>query len=115
MYYTFILRTNCNQEVYFSGYTPLKDRDWDIALSESYSTKNCGRWTQNTDARTNPGNSETGGTLVLHEAWTVYWNKSDTSTLTPQLLTLTNNMNVPTWTPVDEIPDGKWDRTPPDD
>ncbi|KAH7248576.1 uncharacterized protein BKA55DRAFT_569474 [Fusarium redolens] len=22
-------------------------------------------------------------------------------------------MNVPTWTPVDEIPDGNWDRTPP--
>ena len=37
------------------------------------------------------------------------WNKTDTATLTPQLPTLTNGMRVPTWTPGEEIPKGKYD------
>ncbi|KAF4870843.1 hypothetical protein CGCSCA1_v010105 [Colletotrichum siamense] len=45
-------------------------------------------------------------TLMVHEAWAVTWDASDTPTLTPQLPTLTNSMFVPVWTPGDSIPDG---------
>lgn len=53
----------------------------------------------------------TGGAL-LHNAWRVAWAVSDTSTLSPQLPALTPAMVVPTWTPGEIIPGGKYD--PPD-
>lgn len=80
-----------------------------------YSTKNCGHWTHSPDAHTTPDSPELGCTLMLYEAWTVYWNRSDTSTFTSQLPTLTKDTNVPTWTSGDEILDSKWNRTPSDD
>ncbi|KAH6958133.1 hypothetical protein DER45DRAFT_612653 [Fusarium avenaceum] len=72
--------------------------------------QDCGRWVPNTGGAqyTTPANES----LVFHKAWTVSWNKTDTSTLTPQLPTLTNGMKVPTWTPGEKIPDGKYDSKP---
>ena len=51
-----------------------------------------------------------GMTIVVHEAWAVTWVDSDRSTLTPKLPDLTSSMSVPTWTPGDKIPKGKYDR-----
>jgi len=67
----------------------------------------CGRWTPNTGSA--EYDTPASESLVFHKAWTVSWNKTDTETLTPQLPTLTNGMKVPTWTPGEEIPDGKYD------
>ncbi|KAF4439479.1 hypothetical protein F53441_12586 [Fusarium austroafricanum] len=102
--------TCCN-----SGYTPLNGEDFGLVLSQPYSTMNCGRWTKNGDVQITSSNTEERETLMLHEAWTVYWNNSDTSTLSPQLPTLTSDMIVPTWVPGEDIPPGKYDRTPRDD
>ncbi|KAF4337299.1 hypothetical protein FBEOM_8812 [Fusarium beomiforme] len=100
-----------------SGYTPLNGKDREIVLSDPLSTNSCGRWTQDPGphAHATPRGTEADGTLMLHEPWTVYWNKADTSTLIPKLPTLTSDMLVPTWIPGDDIPDGKWDRTSPND
>ncbi|KAF6793051.1 hypothetical protein CSOJ01_14020 [Colletotrichum sojae] len=38
-------------------------------------------------------------TVMMHEAWAVTWDATDTSTLTPKLPTLTSSMRVPKWTP----------------
>lgn len=73
----------------------------------------CGRWVPNTGGV--QYNTPASESLVFHKAWTVSWNKTDTSTLTPQLPTLTNGMEVPTWTPGEKIPDGKYDSKPLDD
>lgn len=48
-------------------------------------------------------------TVMMHEAWAVTWDASDTSTLTPQLPTLTSSMRVPKWTPGEKIPKGQYD------
>jgi hypothetical protein len=51
---------------------------------------------------------------LVHEAWNVEWAKSDTSTLTPPLPTLTSNMMIPQWTPGQSIRPGQYDRPKPD-
>lgn len=48
-------------------------------------------------------------TIFVHEAWHVSWAQSDTATLSPSLLSLTSSMLVPSWTPGEVIPDGKYD------
>lgn len=70
----------------------------------------CARWGWNTgtgvdlEAQT-PSNEVT----MVHEPWAVTWAGSDTTTLTPKLPTITSSMTVPTWTPGETIPDGRWD------
>ncbi|KAL0935687.1 uncharacterized protein CTRU02_210278 [Colletotrichum truncatum] len=59
----------------------------------------------------NSATPDTSSTDTVHEAWVVTWKRTDTPTLTPKLPTLTNYMTVPTWTPGEKIPDGKYDAT----
>ena len=54
-------------------------------------------------------------TVMLHDAWWVEWAASDRSTLTPSIPDLTSFMLVPTWTPGESIPNGKYDRRDPSD
>ncbi|KAF4467931.1 hypothetical protein FALBO_5165 [Fusarium albosuccineum] len=104
-----------------SGYTRLNDDDWELVARADISTHHCGRWVQNAHEQTTKSDTEaassinTGRTLMLHGAWSISWNASDTSTLTPKLPSLTGNMEVPTWTPGQDIPDGKYDESPVDD
>ncbi|KAF6800983.1 hypothetical protein CMUS01_15526 [Colletotrichum musicola] len=46
---------------------------------------------------------------MMHEAWAVTWDATDTSTLTPKLPTLTSSMRVPKWTPGQKIRKGEYD------
>ncbi|KAH9236404.1 hypothetical protein K456DRAFT_1761013 [Colletotrichum gloeosporioides 23] len=85
------------------------DRDFGFRFFDGYVyatsifSERCGRYASATAfGSTVSGNK----TLMLHEAWAVTWDASDTPTLTPQLPTLTNSMFVPVWTPGDNIPDG---------
>lgn len=95
-----------------SGYTLLQGDKFENLVNGPMFQRgqDCGRWVPNTGGAqyTTPANES----LVFHKAWTVPWNKTDTSTLTPQLPTLTNGMKVPTWTPGEKIPDGKYDSKP---
>ncbi|KAH0421995.1 hypothetical protein CcaCcLH18_13067 [Colletotrichum camelliae] len=68
--------------------------------------ESCGRYASATTLRSAVSGDKT---LMVHEAWAVTWDASDTPTLTPQLPTLTNSMWVPVWTPGEEIPDGRYD------
>ncbi|KAF5003265.1 hypothetical protein FDECE_10165 [Fusarium decemcellulare] len=110
-----------NRHVYTSGYTRLNDDDWELVAHADISTHHCGRWVQNAHEQTTKSDTEaassinTGRTLMLQQAWSISWNASDTSTLTPKLPSLTGNMEVPTWTPGQDIPDGKYDESPVDD
>ncbi|WAO93399.1 Hypothetical protein NCS54_01094600 [Fusarium falciforme] len=104
-----------------SGYTRLNDDDWELVAYADISTHHCGRWVQNTDEQSTTSDAKAASsvstirTLMLHEAWSISWDASDTSTLTPKLPSLTNNMEVPTWTPGQNIPKGKYDESPVDD
>jgi hypothetical protein len=49
-------------------------------------------------------------TLLIHNAWAITWWASDIPNLTPRPPSITNRMLVPTWTPGEVIPDGKYDR-----
>lgn len=99
----------------------MNDDDWELVAYADISTHHCGRWVQNTDEQTTKSDIEaassinTGRTLMLHEAWSISWDASDTSTLTPNLPSLTGNMEVSMWTPGQDIPDVKHDETPIDD
>ncbi|KAF7544824.1 hypothetical protein G7Z17_g9648 [Cylindrodendrum hubeiense] len=79
-----------------SGYTRLTEDDYKILAAAAISTHECGRWTKNTEDQVTTDNTKTtpntvpGQTLRVHQAWTISWAASDTSTLTPQLPTLTN-------------------------
>lgn len=70
----------------------------------------CTRWGWNTGTEVDlepqtPSNEVT----MVHQPWAVTWAASDTATLTPELPTITSSMTVPTWTPGETIPDGRWD------
>ncbi|CAJ0538944.1 Ff.00g068040.m01.CDS01 [Fusarium sp. VM40] len=99
-----------------SGYTRLNDDDWEL-VAYDISTYHCGRWVQNTDELSTTSNAEAASsvstirTLMLHKAWSISWNASDTSTMTPKLPSLTNKMEVPVWTPGQDIPKGKYDES----
>lgn len=94
---------------YFSGFTFSQWDDFLPSTLESEFPGYCRRWIT-------PGSSldpavMTGRdpTLIIHDAWTVAWAAADRSTLTPELPAITNNMRVPTWTPGEIIPKGKYD------
>ncbi|VBB73718.1 Putative protein of unknown function [Podospora comata] len=82
-------------------------------------TNGCGRWTtrlnsdSGSDAATITGADAASSTLLVHNAWAITWSASDIPNLTPQPPSITNSMLVPTWTPGDVIPDGKYDRSSP--
>ncbi|KAM5355680.1 hypothetical protein ACJ41O_002326 [Fusarium nematophilum] len=71
-----------------SGYTYLNNDDCELATSASISTHQCGRWVQkNTDDRFETATDDEhttltshGRTLMVHEAWTISWDASDTTT-----------------------------------
>ena len=77
-------------------------------------------WVQGTDMTTSSGDGElevsgivdSDQTLMVHRPWLVTWASSDRATLTPEPPTLTSRMVVPTWTPGEVIPDGKYDPEP---
>ena len=110
-----------NLDIYLSGYTRLNDDDWELVAFADISTHHCGRWVENTDEQFTTSDAKAASsvstirTLMLHEAWSISWDASDTSTLTPKLPSLTNNMEVPTWTPGEDIPKGRYDESPVDD
>ncbi|KAM0326925.1 hypothetical protein ACHAQA_006045 [Verticillium albo-atrum] len=78
----------------------------------------CGRWTSRldsgfgSDASNMTSDNAAGSTLLAHKAWSIAWYSSDISSLTPQPPSITNDMLVPTWTPGEVIPDGKYDLSP---
>ena len=72
-------------------------------------THGCARLTSGVDSMSVAA-STAGSTLLVHEAWAITWYASDTPGLTPQPPTMTNRMLVPTWTPGEVIPDGKYDQ-----
>ncbi|KAM5369069.1 hypothetical protein ACJZ2D_009164 [Fusarium nematophilum] len=101
-----------------SGYTWGDFRGYDLITSMVPSEWHCGRWVKNIDTRAPENmarNTAADETLFLHPAWFVSWGASDTSTLTPQLPTLTSGRMVPTWTPGQEIPDRKYNDSSRDD
>ncbi|KAG5658080.1 hypothetical protein KAF25_007031 [Fusarium avenaceum] len=106
-----------------SGYTRLNDDDWSLVAYADINTYtyHCGRWLQNTDELSTTSNAEAASsvstirTLMLHKAWSISWNASDTSTMTPKLPSLTNRMEVPVWTPGQDIPKGEYDESPVED
>jgi len=78
----------------------------------------CIRTTYMTETEITTGQDQTGIKTIqvpgetrvfVQEAWLVTWDASDRSTLTPMLPDLTNFMSVPTWTPGEIIPKGKYD------
>ncbi|KAI6763891.1 hypothetical protein HG530_007680 [Fusarium avenaceum] len=109
--------------IYLSGYTRLNDDDWSLVAYADINTYtyHCGRWLQNTDELSTTSNAEVASsvstirTLMLHKAWSISWNASDTSTMTPKLPSLTNKMEVPVWTPGQDIPKGEYDESPVED
>ncbi|KAH7375526.1 hypothetical protein B0T11DRAFT_314065 [Plectosphaerella cucumerina] len=81
-------------------------------LVTPYINDGCGRWTSRLDGDAGLDNATMTGsssTLLVHSAWRITWRASDIPTLTPQPPSLTSNMRVPTWTPGEVIPDGKYD------
>ncbi|KAK4194243.1 hypothetical protein QBC40DRAFT_291131 [Triangularia verruculosa] len=82
-------------------------------------TNYCGRWTSRlnldsgSDSATITGADAASSTLLVHNAWEITWFASDIPNLTPQPPSITNRMLVPTWTPGEFIPDGKYDRSSP--
>lgn len=79
----------------------------------------CGRWTSRlnsdsgSDATTTTGADFASSTLLVQYAWALTWSSSDIPNLTPQPPSITNSMFVPTWTPGEVIPPGKYDRESP--
>lgn len=110
-----------NQDIYLSGYTRLNADDWELVAYASISTHHCGRWVQDADEQSTMSDEKAASsvstirTLMLHEAWSISWHASDTSTLTPKLPFLTSNVEVPTWTPGLDIPGGEFDGRSADD
>lgn len=51
-------------------------------------------------------------TLMAYLGWSVAWNESDISTMSPEMPLLTTTMHIPTWTPGQLIPDGEYHRWP---
>ncbi|KAJ5194711.1 uncharacterized protein N7498_008149 [Penicillium cinerascens] len=47
--------------------------------------------------------------ILAHRAWAITWAATDTPYMSPSLPTLKSSMLVPTWTPGEIIPDGKYD------
>ncbi|KAL2141986.1 hypothetical protein VTI28DRAFT_1722 [Corynascus sepedonium] len=88
-------------------------------LLQSKITHACGRWTSKlnsdsgSDAATITGVDAASSTLLVHNAWALTWSASDIPNLTPQPPSITNAMLVPTWTPGEFIPPGKYDRQSP--
>lgn len=46
--------------------------------------------------------------ILAHRAWAITWEGTDTPYMSPSLPKLTSSMLVPTWTPGEIIPDGKY-------
>ena len=88
-------------------------------LIQSKVNHGCGRWTSRmnsdsgSDAATT-GANPTSSTLLVYNAWMLTWSDSDIPNLTPRPPSITNRMLVPTWTPGEVIPPGKYDRESPD-
>ncbi|KAH6952206.1 hypothetical protein DER45DRAFT_636509 [Fusarium avenaceum] len=96
-----------------SGYSFLRT---DNIVSDILSTA-CGRWMSDNAMGVNSDDGKhmtVEDTFAVHEAWVITWMSDDTSTLTPSLPTLTSAKRVPTWTPGEVIPDGKYDQHPND-
>lgn len=86
---------------------------------ETIFSNRCGKFARNIDDDDNDDNddkdsldTDVGKTLMVHQGWAITWAKSDTTTLTPQLPTLTSDMRVPKWTPGEKIRDGEYDAHP---
>ncbi|KAK3299622.1 uncharacterized protein B0H64DRAFT_389160 [Chaetomium fimeti] len=79
----------------------------------------CGRWTSRLDSDLGSDTATitsvdiASSTLLVHNAWALTWSASDITNLTPQPPSITHRMLVPTWTPGDVIPPGKYDRESP--
>ncbi|RNJ52088.1 hypothetical protein D7B24_004410 [Verticillium nonalfalfae] len=92
-----------------SGYTLINFEHNELVAS--YINDGCGRWTSRLNTDTGLDNATiTGSTLLVHRALAITWQASDIPTLTPQPPSITSGMRVPTWTPGEVIPDGKYDR-----
>ncbi|EAQ85447.1 predicted protein [Chaetomium globosum CBS 148.51] len=89
----------------------------DRTLVQSKIPHACGRWISglNSDSGSDAVATTTGvdiarSTLLVHYGWGITWSASDIPNLTPQPPSITHRMLVPTWTPGDVIPPGKYDR-----
>lgn len=93
-----------------SGYTYTSSIGSSTVGSDIWNWCSRGGWSIDTEARSGQITEFSTDLMTIHRAWAVTWAASDTATLTPKLPTITSSMLVPTWTPGETIPDGKWDK-----